>query len=305
MSASIDARFLSRLRHALCVLLLCMAIGATGLSAGAAQQAQISIIIDDMGYARESGLEAVALPGPVAYAFLPHTPYAIELAKLAHENNKEVLLHLPMQSHSGDRLGPGAVTAAMGRVDLMRVVSADLRSIPHVSGVSNHMGSLLTPRREAMGWLMDLLRVRGNLFFVDSRTTPMSTALEVAQQRRVPSTWRDVFLDNDVDEVNITRAFERLLRIARRRGTALAIGHPNEQTLAVLAAMIPRLDAYGVRLVPVAALIRARRWDRPPFPAATRFRASSGIEDRMDYRRVYFPGDPSQSWSFGRAASTR
>lgn len=238
----------------------------------------ISIVIDDMGDRRPIGLDAVALPGPVAFAFLPHSPHAPELATLAHRNRKEVLLHLPMEAEHGNALGPGAVTASMNRIDLIRVVSRDLRSIPHVSGVNNHMGSLLTPRREIMGWLMDLLRVRGNLFFLDSRTTRQSVALDVARQRGVPSTSRDVFLDNVPEEAAVRRAFEQLVRIARRRGTALGIGHPQEATVAVLRELLPRLEASGVRLVPVKVLI-ARR-SALPYPIV------AGSQQRAGYRRA-------------------
>jgi polysaccharide deacetylase 2 family uncharacterized protein YibQ len=187
----------------------------------------------------------------------------------------------------------------------MRVVSAGLRSVPHVSGVSNHMGSLLTRRRESMGWLMDLLRVRGRLFFVDSRTTPLSTALEAARQRGVPSISRDVFLDNELDEAAIFRAFGRLLRMAREHGTSLAIGHPHEETLAVLNYMIPRLQAQGVRLVPVETLIRTRQALQPPLPAAARFRSAKGPRTGMNYSRAYFSGYGIQSFPLGQAASTR
>ena len=305
MSARVDRRALLPAQRGIIACLLCLLAVAPSWSLQAAKQPQISIIIDDLGNTRESGLKAVALSGPVAYAFLPHTPHAAELAEAAHRNGKEVILHIPMQSLSGRRLGPGGVTTAMGRVDLMRVVSADLRSLPHVSGVSNHMGSLLTLQRKSMGWLMDLLRVRGNLFFVDSRTTRLSTALEVAQQRGVPSTSRDVFLDNELDQGSISRAFERLLRIARRRGTALAIAHPYNETLAVLAYMIPRLEAYGVHLVPVATLIRTRESLRPPLPAATHFRASKQGGVAIGYGRAQFFRNGDQSFSLGQAASTR
>lgn len=285
--------------------MICLLAGSAGPFLHAAQSPQISIIIDDLGNHRESGLEAVNLPGPVAYAFLPHTPHAAQLAEIAHRNGKEVILHIPMQSRSGRRLGPGAVTAAMDRIELMRVVSAGLRSVPHVSGVSNHMGSLLTSRRDAMGWLMDLLRVRGNLFFVDSRTTGSSRALEVAQQRGVPSVTRDVFLDAELNEAEIYRAFQQLLRIARRRGSALAIGHPHEETLTVLANMIPRLQDYGVRLVPVTSLIRSREALRPPRPAAARYRAYSSAGPAKDYGRARFYSYADHSLSLGHAASTR
>ncbi len=305
MSVFVDRRTLLRAGRATIAILTCLLTGVPGSSLHAAQQPQISIIIDDMGNQRESGLKAVHLPGPVAYAFLPHTPHAADLAEVAHRNGKEVILHIPMQSYSGRRLGPGGVTAAMDRIDLMRVVDAGLRSVPHVSGVSNHMGSLLTSRRQTMGWLMDLLRVRGNLFFVDSLTSRLSRALDVAQQRGVPSTTRDVFLDNDLNEAAIARALERLLRIARRRGTALAIGHPHDETLAVLAYMIPRLQAHGVELVPVSTLIRTRDSLHSPLPAATRFRAASAIGSGMDYGRVHYYSYADYSLSPGQAASTR
>jgi len=251
------------LRHIVFVLL----IGA-GAGANAVDQPRISLIIDDMGNRRDAGLAAIQLPGPVAYAFLPHSPHAAELAKLAFQGNKEVLLHIPMQATSQKSLGPGAITLAMDRVDLMRAVGAGLRSVPYVSGINNHMGSMVTSRRQHMGWLMDLLRVRGNLYFVDSRTTHRTIALTMARSSGVPSTWRDVFLDNDPLRRNISGEFKRLINIARKRGTALAIGHPHHQTISFLAEMIPHLKKLGIRLVPVAKLIQVRGRQTPPFAGA-------------------------------------
>ncbi len=249
-------------------VLVAFLVFAGGL-ASAAPLPQISIIIDDMGYRRQTGLDAVGRPGPVAYSFLPHSPHAAKLASLAHRRGKEVMLHLPMQGSSTSPLGPGAVTTNMSRIELMRAVSSGLGSVPYVSGVNNHMGSVLTPRSEHMGWLMDLLRVRGNLFFVDSRTTRLTRAFEVARERSVPSTWRDVFLDNDLDESKIWSEFRRLLKIAKRRGTALAIGHPHPETIAILADAIPRLDEFGVRLISVAGMVRAREGQAPPFKSTS------------------------------------
>ena len=249
-------------------VLVAFLLFAGGL-ASAAPLPQISIIIDDMGYRREAGLDAVGLPGPVAYSFLPRSPHAVMLASLAHRRGKEVMLHLPMQGSSTSPLGPGAVTTNMSQIELMRAVSSGLGSVPYVSGVNNHMGSVLTPRSEHMGWLMDLLRVRGNLFFVDSRTTRHTRAFEVAREKSVPSTWRDVFLDNDLDGSKIRSEFQRLLKIAKRRGTALAIGHPHPQTIAILADAIPRLDEFGVRLISIAGMVRARDGQAPPFKATS------------------------------------
>ncbi len=54
-----------------------------------------SIIIDDLGNNLEYGNMAIALPGSITLAFLPHTVFAAELADRAHNSGKEIMLHLP------------------------------------------------------------------------------------------------------------------------------------------------------------------------------------------------------------------
>ena len=64
----------------------------------------VALIIDDLGYRRREGERAIALPGHVSFSFLPDTPYAFHLATLAHRKNREILLHLPMESLGGQAL---------------------------------------------------------------------------------------------------------------------------------------------------------------------------------------------------------
>ncbi|VAW78584.1 Putative periplasmic protein YibQ, distant homology with nucleoside diphosphatase and polysaccharide deacetylase, partial [hydrothermal vent metagenome] len=138
----------------------------------AAPQAVIGIIIDDMGKRLETGRRVLALPGPVACAFLPRAKYTRELADRANQRGLEVLLHLPMDSVDGRPLDEGAVTLAMTESEFVGTVLDNLRRVPHVIGINNHMGSLLTRHPGHMRWLMEAIhRQGGPLFFVDSRTT--------------------------------------------------------------------------------------------------------------------------------------
>ena len=227
----------------------------------------ISIIIDDLGQHPVLGRAAIDLPGPVALSFLPHTPHARQLARDGHARGKEILLHLPMEAESGRALGPGGLTGDMAREAFVRVLHEDLAAIPHVIGVNNHMGSALTRRQRPMDWLMGELARRGGLFFVDSRTTARTRALRTARHNGVPGTRRDVFLDNDPDPAAIHRQLERLVRIARRKGSALAIGHPYRHTMEILAQWIPRAAEHGVRLVPVSRLVAMRERRRQTWQA--------------------------------------
>lgn len=214
-----------------------------------------AIIIDDIGNNLALDKQAVALPGPVACAFLPDTPYAARLARAAHAAGKEVLLHLPLEALGHEKLGPGGLTLPMTRREFVTTLRADLAAIPDVDGVNNHMGSLLTQHPGDMAWLMETLKQVGSLFFVDSRTTPRTVAYQIAREYGVPATSRDVFLDDVRQPAAIKHQLHELIEIAKHHGTAVAIGHPYPVTLRVLAKALPRLEAEGVRLVPVRAVI--------------------------------------------------
>ena len=225
----------------------------------------ISIIIDDLGNSLPAGKQAVRLPGPVACAILPHTPYAVDLDEMAHRHGKEVLLHLPMEPVGGLDPGPGALDTAMSRTLLTLTLDNDLSSLPYVEGVNNHMGSLLTSRPVPMEWIMQALQGHGGLFFVDSRTIAQTVAARTAGAYRIPNLSRNVFLD-DIPTVDaVERQFALLIRIARRRGHAVAIGHPHPATLQVLRQWLPRLAFYRIRLVPLGTLLALKRSETLPW----------------------------------------
>lgn len=223
----------------------------------ASEPPMVAIIIDDMGNSQEYGLQAAALAGPIACSVLPHTPLARDLAEACHRNGKEVMLHLPMQAADpAERPGPGVLTLRQNRTELLARLDAAMASVPHASGINNHMGSLLTRHLAQMQWLMSELRTRRDLFFVDSFTTAGSVAWRVAAVNGLPTARRDVFLDNSAEEAAIRGEMERLKAQARRDGFALAIGHPRAETLSVLEFELPRLKAEGIMLVSVDELIR-------------------------------------------------
>lgn len=243
------------------LLLFCLATLAAP-SFAVAQTPEIAIIIDDVGNNHAEGLQAVDLPGPVACAFLPDTPFAADLARDAYTRGKEVMLHLPLESVDDRPLGPGGITLDDTEREFRKTVESDLKAIPHVMGVNNHMGSLMTRHPGAMGWLMSELRRHPQLFFVDSFTTAKSVALEAADEHALPSIRRDVFLDDVRRPGAIRDQLARLIDIARARGYALAIGHPYPETLAVLQEDLPAFAAMGIKLVPVQRLIQRREAGR-------------------------------------------
>lgn len=215
----------------------------------------IAIIIDDMGYHYQRNKDAINLPGAVTLSFLPHTPHTPELARLAHKKNKEILLHLPMESIDHTTLDSGGIHLDMNQFEIQHTLRNNLAVVPHAVGFNNHMGSLVSQHPGHISAMMEVLSL-GNLFVVDSFTTNHSVIQQIATEHWVPSIRRDVFLDNVRSTKAINRRFNQLLRIAAKNGIALAIAHPYPQTLKVLKRRLSSVNSKGFRLVPVSRLIK-------------------------------------------------
>lgn len=224
----------------------------------------IAIIIDDMGHQNSTGQRLVDLDFPLTLAFLPFRRHTTTLAEAGHQNRKEIILHAPMANMAGYALGPGGLEEGMSAQALGESLRLSLQAVPHVSGVNNHMGSLMTQSREMMRPVMRELR-RYPLYFVDSRTIATTVAADVALEEKIPTLSRDVFLDHRQTEAYVHQQFQLLIELARKNGSAIAIGHPHEVTVSYLEKHLPELDEKGIAVATVGALWRLRNQHRPMF----------------------------------------
>lgn len=134
---------------------------------------------------------------------------------------------------------------------------ANLRHLPVVVGINNHMGSKATSDTRVMQNVFEVLRDT-DLFFLDSYTIHTSVAGQVAEELAVPYAVNDLFIDNINEEGQIMAQIRQGLELAQRRGSAIIIGHVRINTAQALWRMLPEIIASGVQLVPVSALLQHR-----------------------------------------------
>lgn len=225
--------------------------------------AKIAIIIDDIGYNLRQGELVARFPAPLTLAVLPHAPNSRALAKLAHTHGKEIMLHAPMSTVKPQPMDRGALHEAMDQHTFISTLRDNIAAIPYITGLNNHMGSALTQNQQSMNWLMEELQQHG-LFFIDSRTTASSVAFSTAQDFAIPSRSRDVFLDHERTTEAVGKQFQQLVRVAKKNGSAIAIGHPAPVTMSYLATQVTQLHSMGVQLVSVSELIPQAASDSEP-----------------------------------------
>lgn len=224
------------------------------------QAADVALIIDDMGNRSRDAL-AFSLPKEIAFSILPHKPLSTLYSKRAADQQREVMLHIPMESLAGKKLGPGSITADMHPLVIHQVLQDALATVPHAIGMNNHMGSKLTQLTLPMSSTMEFLQ-QHDMFFVDSRTTRFSKAEQIARQKGVLSTRRNVFLDHYDDVRQIDVQFRRLVRLAKKYGFAVGIAHPYPQSVEYLQQQLPTLAEHGIRLVPLSDVLRMQELAR-------------------------------------------
>jgi uncharacterized protein len=224
------------------------AASPTSTPAENAQGPELALIVDDCGQwiATERGF--VALDIPLTLSVLPDVPYTSVIAAEASDAGKGVMLHLPMETLSGLNPGPGKVTTEMSDAQIVAQVQSDLAEVPLARGVNNHEGSKASADPRVMRAVIGVL-AEHKLFFIDSKTNAASVGEKTARQMGVPTAARDVFLDNRADVAYSEAQLSQAAAIAQRTGSAIAIGHPRPTTLAAVRAMIPKLQALGIRFV--------------------------------------------------------
>ena len=220
------------------------------------KQAQVAIIIDDVGFVTEPADEMLKVPAHLTWAILPGAPYTRKYTEAAKEHGIEVLLHLPLEPISkNNNPGPGLIKREWNEAEIADQLNKDLAELPEAVGINNHMGSAGTSDGPFMGVLMKEIK-QHRLFFVDSLTIAGSVAEKYARLNQVPFAKRKVFIDNESTLESKEAALHELIRIALRDGEAIGIAHVRTGTAQAIIEMLPEFVKAGIEIVPVSELVR-------------------------------------------------
>ena len=218
---------------------------------------KLALIIDDLGERLDQAEKLHALLGTgVTLSVLPFCTHTREIAGFSQQAGMEIMLHVPMEPEGYPEVnpGPGCLFVDMSSETIQEVFQRARQQVPGVAGTNNHMGSRFTADTRAMTGFLTSCRQQ-NLFFVDSLTTPRSKGTTVSARLGVPSLSRDIFIDNEQNVSAIIFQLQKAEQLARKIGTAVAIGHPYPETMAALEHWSQHRDP-SVKLTNVSALLQ-------------------------------------------------
>ena len=217
-------------------------------------QSKLAIVIDDVGYHSKEDAAVFAMPREISVAIIPAAPYARVRNQEAKSQGRDILIHMPMQPISAIKIEDGGLHLGMSAAQVNDRVNTAKNIVRDAIGMNNHMGSAATADPQLMTYLMTALQEK-HLFFLDSRTIGKSVAGKIAKEQGVRSLDRHIFLDDSNELADVQHQFQAAIQYARKHGTAIAIGHPRPNTIAVLQAGLRNLPE-DIQLVGMGNLWR-------------------------------------------------
>ncbi|HHF4963415.1 divergent polysaccharide deacetylase family protein [Haemophilus influenzae] len=217
-------------------------------------QSKLAIVIDDVGYHLKEDAAIFAMPREISVAIIPAAPYARARNQEAKSQGRDILIHMPMQPVSAVKIEDGGLHLGMSAAQVNDRVNTAKNIVRDAIGMNNHMGSAATADPQLMTYLMTALQEK-HLFFLDSRTIGKSVAGKIAKEQGVRSLDRHIFLDDSNEFADVQRQFKAAIHYARKHGSAIAIGHPRPNTIAVLQAGLRNLPE-DIQLVGMGNLWR-------------------------------------------------
>ncbi len=223
----------------------------------------VLIVIDDIGAYRPGFKELLPLSPDLTFSVLPNADGTDEALGLLQADGRQYMLHMPMEYKGWPKPDPceDCLLRSMPDDEIEKRVKDALVKIRPV-GMNNHMGSAMTSDPNKIRAALKPL-VGTGLFFLDSRTIGSSKAYEVAIDLGIPALGRNVFLDDDPAEPVIEKQYAELIKLVKKHGHGIAIGHPKPGTISVLKRHVPELKKEGIDLVRPADYFARLRWLGP------------------------------------------
>lgn len=192
---------------------------------------KLAIVIDDVTI--QSQVNKIRNIGfDITMAFLPPTSGHRNSAKIA-QGLPFYMIHFPMQATNFKHEEENTLHIGDSYEKIEKRVAQIRKWYPNAVYTNNHTGSKFTSHDQSMDYLIRALK-KYDFIFVDSRTTSKTVVRKYTDKYGLPYITRNIFLDNKQDYKYIQNQLKKAIRIAKKTGSSIAIGHPHNITLKVI-----------------------------------------------------------------------
>ena len=194
-------------------------------------RAKLVLIIDDVAtFEHASMVKSIGLK--ITPSIFPATKTHPDTPNIAR-TFEFYMIHLPMQAKHFDSPEIGTLTINESFESMLEKIKKIRKDFPRAKYTNNHTGSRFTSDYDAMDKAYRALIEQG-FIFVDSKTIAQTAVARAAKKYNQPYISRDIFLDDNPSAAAVRRELVAAVNLAKKKGYAIAIGHPKKNTIAVI-----------------------------------------------------------------------
>ncbi|MEO1958679.1 MAG: divergent polysaccharide deacetylase family protein [Nautiliaceae bacterium] len=192
---------------------------------------KLVIIIDDVAFNYEAKM-IKQIPLHITPSFFPPDKRHPNTFKYAKEFT-HYMVHLPLEAINYPTPENNTLLTSMSKEEILKKITHLKKLFPKLKFVNNHTGSKFTNSLVAMKKLFFALKIN-HLGFVDSLTISTTKSKLANKIYHIPLYMRDLFLDNNSNPAYIKKQLKKAVKIAKKYGYCIAIGHPHKTTLTTI-----------------------------------------------------------------------
>ena len=193
---------------------------------------RLVIIIDDVHTkAQISAIKALKMK--ITPSIFP--PYKLSPnSNLLTRSLEHYMIHLPMESGNKQfNTQYKTLKVSFSNKKIENRIKELRLLFPKAKFINNHTGSVFTSDYAAMHLAYKIMRENG-FIFLDSKTISSSKVKDIAEAFGDRYVARDIFIDNTHTVPAIHAQLKKAAALAKKRGYAIAIGHPHQTTMQAL-----------------------------------------------------------------------
>ena len=193
---------------------------------------KLVIIIDDVHTkAQVSAIKSLAMKvTPSIFPPYKLSPNSHHLAR----GLKHYMIHLPMESGNKQfNTQYKTLKVSFSHKKIENRIKELRLLFPKAKFINNHTGSVFTSDYASMYLAYKIMRENG-FIFLDSKTKNTSKVKEIAHAYGDIYVVRDIFIDNKHTLTAIHQQLKKAVKLAKKNGYAIAIGHPHTVTMKAL-----------------------------------------------------------------------
>lgn len=224
---------------------------------------KMAIVIDDFGSFDQSGVTTLLTSNvPLTCAVIPNVDFSEQNINDVLKANKELILHMPMQSHVNlpeDWYGPVYIKNTDSPETAIQKIETCLKDFPEIKGFNIHIGSGVSQNKTLMTAIYDFAK-QNNLYFLDSRTIETHATEDACKNTNSIYLGRDVFLEpnNNRSYAGVKARLAEGASLALEKGYAIVIGHVGaeggENTARAIVESAKNIESMGVKLVTLSEI---------------------------------------------------